>query len=153
MDTEPTPRTDPPEPAPTGRPRLRGSWPSLLVIAAVVLGTSQAANWWRDEHAAKALQRHVQPADITLYTTSTCPYCEKARGWLDAHGIPWRECNIETDEGCMRIFASRGSPGVPLVNARGAWRLGFDPAWIGQVLAEASQAGQASPTRESSPRP
>lgn len=143
----PPPRDPPPEQsAPPASARPRGSWKSLAIITLAVLGASQAANWWRDEQAAAAL-RHVQAADITLYTTSTCPYCEKARDWLTAHGIPWRECNIEADAGCMKTFASRGAPGVPLVNARGAWHLGFDPAWIGEVL-----AGPVSPAPPSTAR-
>lgn len=152
MNADMPPPTDP-QAAPSGTPRPRGGWKSLALITLAVLGASQAANWWRDEKAAAAL-RHVQPADITLYTTSTCPYCEKARDWLSAHGIPWRECNVETDAACMKTFEARGSPGVPLVNARGAWHLGFDPAWIGEALAGATAgAAQPSPTLDSSPRP
>jgi len=129
-----------------------------VLILVIVVGCSQAWQWWRDEQAARLIQRHATPADITLYTTSTCPYCAKARAWLREHGIAWRECNVEQDADCMARYTAQGAPGVPLVHAKGQWHLGFDPAWLGQVLEMASasqraQAASSSPRRDSAPLP
>ncbi|MDT6980904.1 transcriptional regulator SpxA [Levilactobacillus zymae] len=33
---------------------------------------------------------------VTLYTTPSCSSCRKARHWLDAHGIAYREQNMLT---------------------------------------------------------
>ncbi|MFT3857063.1 MAG: glutaredoxin family protein [Aquabacterium sp.] len=132
------------------------------MILLIVLGGHQAWNWWRDERSAALIQQHAGQAEITLYTTSTCPYCARARAWLEAHGIAWRECNVETDAACMARYEAQGAPGVPLVHVAGRWHLGFDPAWLGQVLS-ASPAGasvaaptgaaQSNPSLASSPRP
>lgn len=140
----------------SGRPR--GGWKSLAAILLIVLGGTQAWHWWRDEQAATLIQRHAATADITLYTTSTCPYCAKARAWLTQHGIPWRECNVETDTTCMARYEAQGAPGVPLVHVKGQWHLGFDPAWLGRVLEAPGDAGaaQSSPSRpkgDKAPRP
>lgn len=131
----------------------RGSWKSLIVIVAVVVGGTQAWHWWRDERSAALIQQHVQPTDITMYTTSTCPYCAKARAWFSQHAIPWRECNVDTHATCMAMYEAQGAPGVPLMHVRGRWHLGFEPAWLGQVLATPSAGGQSSPSRDNAPRP
>lgn len=34
-------------------------------------------------------------ADLTIYTTSWCPYCSGAKAALDAQGIAYREIDIE----------------------------------------------------------
>lgn len=130
-------------PTPTAR---RSNWLSLAVIVAVVVGGSEAWSWWRSEQAAKQVSVLSQQGSLLMYTTDTCPYCAQARRWLNGAGARWQECNIDQDPACLKVFQSRGSPGVPLLNVNGQWRLGFDPTWVGQAL-------QSSPKAETSPRP
>ena len=130
-------------PAPTAR---RSNWLSLVLIVAVVVGGSEAWSWWRSEQAAKQVSALSQQGSLLMYTTDTCPYCARARRWLNDAGARWQECNIDQDAACLKTFQSRGSPGVPLLNVNGQWRLGFDPVWVGQAL-------QSSPKAETSPRP
>jgi glutaredoxin 3 len=35
---------------------------------------------------------------ITIYTTSICPYCTKAKSLLDSKNLSYEEINIEDDE-------------------------------------------------------
>ncbi len=35
---------------------------------------------------------------VTMYTTSYCPYCVRAKALLDSLGIPYQEINVEHDE-------------------------------------------------------
>ncbi|MGC4060694.1 MAG: glutaredoxin family protein [Aquabacterium sp.] len=123
MTTTPQPAND-----------LRRSWKSLALVLLVVAGGMQAWGWWQDEHTATLIKRHARPDSITLYTTETCIYCAKARDWLSAHGVPWRECNIDKDQACARTFNAHGAPGTPLVLANGQWNLGFDQAWLAEAL-------------------
>lgn len=136
---------------------LRSSWKSLALILIVIVGGTQALTWWQSERAAKLIQQHVKPDSITLYTTSTCPYCVKARDWLSKHGVPWRECNVETDQACAQTFNAHGAPGTPLVLANGHWNLGFDQDWLAQALQTPapirSTGAQARPSTPTSPRP
>lgn len=111
------------------------SWRSLIVFVALAWGSHQAWTWWRDTRTAESVQAQVRADDIVMFTTSDCPYCARARAWLERHGVPWRECDIERHEACRRVFEAQGAPGVPLLNVRGRWRLGFDPAWMADTLA------------------
>lgn len=119
---------------------------SLALIVGVVVGGQQLWSWWRDNQAAEQVRTLSQTGSGLMFTTDTCPYCAKARAWLDGHGARWRECNIDQDEACQRLFQARGSPGVPLLRVNGEWRLGFDAVWVAQAL-------QSSPSGASSPRP
>lgn len=126
--------TPSPPPSPSTGPERRGSWRSALVVAAVTWLAYQGWTAWRQERLADAVQDSARAGDIIMYTTTDCPYCAAAREWLDARRVPWRECNIDTDQACLAAFRNKGAPGVPLLNARGQWRLGFDPQWLSKVL-------------------
>jgi mycoredoxin len=38
------------------------------------------------------------PKKITMYATTWCGDCRRAKQWFDTHGIPYEYINIETDE-------------------------------------------------------
>lgn len=117
------------------RPQRRPTslW-SLALLLLLVWGGHQGWQWWRSTHAVQEIQRLARPGDIVMYTTTECPYCASARTWLTRHQVPWRECNVETDQICLMEFQAQGAPGVPLMRVKGQWRLGFDPAWLSQAL-------------------
>jgi glutaredoxin len=131
---------------------LRDSWKSLALILLVVVGGMQAWSWWRGTRSADLIKQYAKPDSITLYTTQTCVYCVKARDWLSQHGVPWRECDVETNQVCAQAFNAQGAPGTPLVLANGHWQLGFDPAWLAQAL-QTPPPAQAKPSKPTSPRP
>ncbi|MDE2401779.1 MAG: glutaredoxin family protein [Burkholderiales bacterium] len=114
--------------------QTRRQWWALAGLIAAVMGASEGWQWWQQERNAAAVQQYAQAGDIVMYTTSTCPYCARARRWLDAHQVPWHECNVELDSACLKVFEAQGSPGVPLMSVKGRWNLGFDAAWLGQAL-------------------
>lgn len=124
----------------------RASWLSLVLVIALALGASKGWGWWQDRQMAEAMRAVAAPGDIVIYTTDTCFYCAQARAWLALQAVPWQECNLDRDHRCLQTFQAQGAPGVPLVNARGQWQLGFDKA---RVLA----ALQASPRGASAPLP
>lgn len=115
-------------------PRRRGSWWSLILIVGLVWGGSQAMHWWRSEQAARTLQSQARPGDILMLTTSTCPYCAKARAWMSARSVPWQECDVEHEPRCALLYEARGAPGVPLMSVKGEWNLGFDPLWLSEAI-------------------
>lgn len=133
------------------------NWASLRSLAVVLLlvwGGSHALSWWQDRRFAEAVRLGSQRHELVVYSTDTCPYCAKARAWLDAHGARWRECNVEHDTACQQAYQAQGAPGVPLVRVGALWQLGFSPAGVASAMAKLdAQPGAHSPSAASSPRP
>lgn len=52
---------------------------------------------------------------ITMYTTNWCPDCYRAKSFLKARGVEFREVNIEKDPAAEEIVitANRGKRKVP----------------------------------------
>jgi len=80
---------------------------------------------------------HVSPgasknAGITLYSTTWCTYCKKARKWLQQKGVAFVERDVERDpsaESDLQAAASRAGVqvrGVPVIDVRGTLVMGFD---------------------------
>jgi len=143
-------------------------WTSLRSLATVLLlvwAGSQTLSWWQDHRFAKAVREGSQRHEVVVYSTDSCPYCARARAWLNAQGARWRECNVEHDAVCQQAYQAQGAPGVPLMRVgpqrpapEALWNLGFSPAWLASAMdkLDARQPGSAprqSPSAETSPRP
>lgn len=65
--------------------------------------------------------------DITLYSTTWCGYCKKARRWLTSADLPFVEKDIEKDPAANAEYqeAGRGYRGVPLIVVNGTPLRGF----------------------------
>jgi len=110
---------------------------SLLGLGLVMLLAWGAREWlvYRQAHQqGEALRQIVKADDIVVYTTDTCPYCAQARQWLNAQGLPWRDCNVEHDAQCRADYEAKGAPGVPMLKVGDQWQLGFDPGWLMDAL-------------------
>ncbi|KRG14744.1 glutaredoxin family protein [Lederbergia galactosidilytica] len=72
---------------------------------------------------------------ITVYTTSTCPYCDMMKNFLKEKEIPFKEVNIQQDPiAANRLVQTTGQMGVPQTEINGQWVLGFDPNRVMQLL-------------------
>jgi glutaredoxin len=122
-------RLQPPSatPGPPGeRPSGRVLW--ILALAILLLVAGQA--WWRADQQAdvgRALAAAVEPGDLTMLSSDTCPICVRARQWFQAHQVPFDECSIERDTACAARFQALQAPGTPVIVVRGRALLGFDP--------------------------
>ncbi len=66
--------------------------------------------------------------DITVYTTTTCPYCVMVTDFLKEKNIEFKEVNVQSDPAIMqKIVDETGQMGVPQTDINGEWVLGFDP--------------------------
>ena len=66
---------------------------------------------------------------VTMYMTSWCPVCRRARAWLQSIGEPFVEYDVEQDDAATRSFLSlnpRGS--VPTFVIGGRVYVGFNRA-------------------------
>jgi len=114
--------------------RVKADFWSLALILALVLGASQAASWWLGRGQGEELRALAKPGDIVMLSSQTCIYCDKARAWMTAQQVPFRECFIESDAACLAEFQARGARGTPTLVVRGQTQLGFDQARLIQSL-------------------
>ncbi|MFD1017940.1 glutaredoxin domain-containing protein [Thalassobacillus hwangdonensis] len=65
---------------------------------------------------------------VTVYTTTTCPYCTMVKQFLDQMNVTYKEVNLENDqEAARKLVETTGEMGVPQTNVDGNWIIGFDP--------------------------
>lgn len=64
---------------------------------------------------------------LKIFSTNTCPICEKTKQLLKKWGIPYDEVMIDTDIDGRREFAEKtqGARTVPQITIDGEWIGGF----------------------------
>ncbi len=73
--------------------------------------------------------------NITVYTTTTCPFCVMVKQFLSEQNIPFKEINVERNPETMKkVVEATGQFGVPQTEIDGKWIVGFDPHGIMQAL-------------------
>jgi glutaredoxin 3 len=72
---------------------------------------------------------------VTVYTTTTCPYCVMVKNFLREQGVPFEEVNVQQDPiAARKLVETTGQIGVPQIEIDGQWVIGFDPDAIMQLL-------------------
>ncbi|MBN8493052.1 MAG: hypothetical protein J0M00_16715 [Burkholderiales bacterium] len=102
---------------------------SFLGLAVVIVVAGGLSQWWAgrsEQRVAEQLAARAQPGDIRMLSSTTCAYCTVARRWMQAHGVSFSECFIETDKDCAALFEATRSPGTPVMLVRGQPQVGFD---------------------------
>jgi glutaredoxin len=74
------------------------------------------------------LEANIVPNDkqITMYSTSWCGYCRKARETFTRQGIPFKELDIEKNADAQQAYDALGGRGVPLIVIDDQQMTGFD---------------------------
>lgn len=73
-------------------------------------------------------------ANVTVYTSSTCPYCTSAKSYLEEKGIDFTEKNVQTDKEARKELMDMGHMGVPVIVIDGEEVVGFDKDKVEQIL-------------------
>jgi glutaredoxin-like YruB-family protein len=74
---------------------------------------------------------------VTVYTTTTCPWCTRAKEYLRQKGVPFQEKNIEYDQAAAREVMQRsGQMGVPVITAGDEVIVGFDRPRLDRLAAK-----------------
>jgi glutaredoxin-like YruB-family protein len=72
---------------------------------------------------------------VLVFTTPTCPWCTRAKGYLRARGIAFREVDVSRDAAAARDLVRRtGQMGVPVIEIDGRPVVGFDRSRIDTML-------------------
>ncbi len=73
--------------------------------------------------------------NITVYTTSTCPYCTMVKNFLNDKNVSFTEVNLQLEPEKMEyVLQNTGQMGVPQTEINGKWVIGFDPQNIEALL-------------------
>jgi glutaredoxin len=123
---------EPPEPP---RPDASGGTGVPATTPAAKQTLRRAADAATGELTAAQRER----LQITMYSTSWCGYCSKARRWFADQGLPFAEHDIEKDAEAAREFeriaGRRG--GVPVIVVNGQVLRGFSPTHVERAVARA----------------
>lgn len=66
-------------------------------------------------------------ANITVYSTPTCVYCNMAKNFFKANGFDYKDFNVATDlEKRKEMIDKTGQMGVPVIDIDGTIVVGFD---------------------------
>ena len=76
-------------------------------------------------------------ADVTVYSTPTCPWCTKAKQFLDNHNIPYRNVDVTSDQAELEEMQRlSGQMGVPVIRFGDEVVVGFDLSKLQELIAK-----------------
>ena len=72
---------------------------------------------------------------VTIYSTSTCPYCVYAKDYFKNKGVAYEDKNVGIDrEAGQEMIKKSGQMGVPVIDIDGEIIVGFQPEVFEQLL-------------------
>jgi glutaredoxin-like YruB-family protein len=72
---------------------------------------------------------------IVIYATSTCPYCKKAKAFLDENKLVYEYYDVGLDaEKRKEMLDKSGQMGVPVIDINGKIIVGFDKKAINEEI-------------------
>lgn len=73
-------------------------------------------------------------ARVIIFTSSSCPWCNRVKQYLREKKFRFREVNVERDPEGARELRRRNIVGVPVVLINNRPIVGFDKAKIDELL-------------------
>jgi len=71
---------------------------------------------------------------VTVYSTPTCPWCDRAKEYLTSRNVPFTNKDVSVDqEAAMEMIRLTGQQGVPVIAAGGDVVVGFDQVRLAQI--------------------
>ncbi len=72
---------------------------------------------------------------IVVFTTPTCPWCQRVKQYLKAKGFQYREVDVTRNQAAARdLVRMTGQMGVPVTMIGARTIVGFDRAQIDRLL-------------------
>jgi glutaredoxin-like YruB-family protein len=72
---------------------------------------------------------------VLVYSTSTCPYCIRAKQFLSENNIVFENIDVSLDQGkAEEMIQKSGQMGVPVLDIGGEIVVGFDKERIKKTL-------------------
>ena len=73
-------------------------------------------------------------ANVTVYTTETCPWCKKVKEFLKANKVAFKEKDASDEKVAKELVEKSGQMGVPVTLAGGEVIVGFDEDKLKKAL-------------------
>lgn len=111
-------------------------------VAPPASALEQERNARKTERTREQLELEAKQAlssvKVTMYSTAWCGVCRRARSWLQASGIRFREFDVEQNEAASwRMHQLNPKGGVPTIDVDGEVLVGFSPESMSQLLGRA----------------
>ncbi len=72
---------------------------------------------------------------VTVYSTSTCPFCVRAKQYLKDNNVPFEDIDVsENEEKAQEMIKKSGQMGVPVLEIGSEIIVGFDKEKIKAAL-------------------
>ncbi|KKR43114.1 NrdH-redoxin [Candidatus Nomurabacteria bacterium RIFOXYB1_FULL_39_16] len=72
---------------------------------------------------------------VTIYSTTTCPYCVYAKDYFKNKGVAFEDKNVSNDRAAgQEMIAKSGQMGVPVIDIDGQIIVGFQPNIFEELL-------------------
>ena len=86
-------------------------------------------------HEKTTERKRKKQKRVIIFTTPTCPHCNRAKRYLRERGVRFRDVDVSRDQAAARDMVRRsGQQGVPVLDIGGKIVVGFDRAKIDQLL-------------------
>lgn len=74
-------------------------------------------------------------ADVTIYSTPTCPYCKLAKDWMQENSIAFTDIDVsENQEAAQQMVEKSGQMGVPVILVGEEVIVGFEQSKLEELL-------------------
>jgi glutaredoxin-like YruB-family protein len=76
---------------------------------------------------------------VTVYSTPTCPWCDRAKSYLKENNVPFVEKDVSIDRAAaMEMVRRSGQQGVPVITTNAEVIVGFDQVRLAKIAKEFS---------------
>ncbi|WP_305822654.1 glutaredoxin family protein [Massilia brevitalea] len=91
----------------------------LIIGAGIAIGTiaPRVPQWLKGDYTEGNYAAYFPnpSTKVVMYGTSTCPYCAKAREYLDQRGIAYADYDVQKSPAAKEAFSKLDGKGVPLI--------------------------------------
>src|SRR4051812_29288168 len=76
----------------------------------------------------------TETAPVTVYSTPTCPWCDRAKEYLTSRGVPFVDKDVSADMDAAReMIQMSGQQGVPVISTDSEVIVGFDQIRLSRI--------------------
>jgi glutaredoxin-like YruB-family protein len=113
--------------------------PPVLPPPTIEVSTAATREQQTERPQAPPQKKEVRPVrdiKVVMYMTSWCPYCKKAKDYINSQGVSLIEYDIERDRNAEDEMVKKtgGSHGVPVVDVEGIIIRGYSAEAISSAI-------------------